>query len=166
MRPTRSRRSTTASLVSPTAGQKWGEDLSQHPVGTGPFRVLLWSQMHGDESTASMALADIFAYLASVEADPLRDRLQRELTITFVPMLNPDGAELFQRENAAGIDVNRDGRQLSTPEARALKALRDRLQPQVGFNLHDQNARTRAGGEGFGGHSRAWLVCGRCEGLH
>ncbi|HEX7189888.1 MAG TPA: hypothetical protein VF423_16890, partial [Actinomycetes bacterium] len=27
-------------------------------------------------------------------------------------------------------------------------------------------ARTRAGGEGFGGHSRAWLVCGRCEGLH
>jgi hypothetical protein len=27
-------------------------------------------------------------------------------------------------------------------------------------------ARARAGGEGFGGQSRAWLVCGRCEGLH
>jgi hypothetical protein len=105
--------------------------------------------MHGDEATASMALADIFAYLAGSDRDPLRDRLQRELTITFVPMLNPDGAELFQRENAAGIDLNRDGRQLSTPEARALKALRDRLQPQFGFNLHDQNARTRAGSNGL-----------------
>jgi hypothetical protein len=126
-----------------------GRALRAVTFGRGPTSVLLWSQMHGDEATATMALADIFAWLASPDADPLRDRLQSELTITFVPMLNPDGAELFQRENAAGIDVNRDGRQLSTPEARALKALRDRLQPQFGFNLHDQNARTRAGPAGL-----------------
>ena len=126
-----------------------GRELRAITFGRGPTSVLLWSQMHGDESTATMALADIFAYLASPEPDALRDRLQRELTITFVPMLNPDGAELFQRQNAAGIDVNRDGRQQSTPEARALKALRDRLQPQFGFNLHDQNARTRVGGDGL-----------------
>jgi hypothetical protein len=31
--------------------------------GHGPTTVLLWSQMHGDESTATMALADIFAFL-------------------------------------------------------------------------------------------------------
>jgi hypothetical protein len=125
-----------------------GRALRAVTFGRGQTTVLLWSQMHGDESTASMALADIFAWMASDEPDPLRDRLQRELTVTFVPMLNPDGAELFQRENAAGIDVNRDGRQLSTPEARALKALRDRLQPRFGFNLHDQSARTRAGPTG------------------
>src|SRR5262245_18097826 len=29
-------------------------------VGTGPFRVLLWSQMHGDEPTATAALFDVF----------------------------------------------------------------------------------------------------------
>jgi len=63
-------------------------------------------------------------------------------------MLNPDGAELFQRENAAGIDVNRDGRRQVTPEGQALKALRDRLQPAFGFNLHDQSARTRVGPDG------------------
>ncbi len=126
-----------------------GRAIRAVTFGQGPTSVLLWSQMHGDESTASMALADIFAWLAGGDADPLRDRLQQELTVTFVPMLNPDGAELFQRENAVGIDVNRDGRQLSTPEARALKGLRDRLQPQFGFNLHDQNARTRAGGTGL-----------------
>jgi hypothetical protein len=63
-------------------------------------------------------------------------------------MLNPDGAELFQRQNAVGIDVNRDARELATPEARALKGIRDRLTPDFGFNLHDQNARTRAGRSG------------------
>jgi hypothetical protein len=63
-------------------------------------------------------------------------------------MLNPDGAELFQRQNAMGIDVNRDARRLVTPEARALKSMHERFKPHFGFNLHDQNARTRAGGRG------------------
>ncbi|MGQ0650410.1 MAG: M14 family zinc carboxypeptidase, partial [Gemmatimonadaceae bacterium] len=111
--------------------------------------VLLWSQMHGDESTATMALADILAWMAASGSDPLRDRLASALTVVMVPMLNPDGAERFQRENAAGVDVNRDARLLSTPEARTLKALHDRLKPAFGFNLHDQNARTRVGRDGL-----------------
>ncbi len=125
-----------------------GREIRAVRFGEGPTTVLLWSQMHGDESTATMALADIFRFLAEAHDDPLRERLRRNLSITFVPMLNPDGAELFQRENAAGIDVNRDGRQQATPEARALKGLRDRIQPQFGFNLHDQSARTRVGAKG------------------
>jgi hypothetical protein len=60
-------------------------------------------------------------------------------------MLNPDGAEIFQRHNAAGIDINRDARRLASPEARALKAVRDRLEPDFGFNLHDQSARVQVG---------------------
>jgi hypothetical protein len=125
-----------------------GREIRAVTFGRGPTRVLLWSQMHGDESTATMALADIFRFLADGVDDPLRERLARELTVVFVPMLNPDGAELFQRENAAGIDVNRDGRRLVTPEARALKTLHDSLRPAFGFNLHDQNARTRVGATG------------------
>ena len=125
-----------------------GREIRAVTFGGGPTRVLLWSQMHGDESTATMALADLFRFFAEAGGSPLRDLLARELTVVFVPMLNPDGAELFQRHNAAGIDVNRDARRLSTPEARALKSLRDRLSPQFGFNLHDQNARTRAGRDG------------------
>lgn len=125
-----------------------GRALRTVTFGTGPVTVLLWSQMHGDEATATMALADIFAWMAAPESDPLRDRLARELTVVVLPMLNPDGAERFQRENVAGIDINRDARNLSTPEGRTLKALRDRLQPQFGFNLHDQSARTRAGRAG------------------
>lgn len=110
--------------------------------------MLLWSQMHGDEATASMALADVFRFLAEASGDPLRERLRERLRIVFVPMLNPDGAELFQRENAVGIDVNRDARQLATSEARTLKSLRDRIRPDFGFNLHDQSARVLAGPRG------------------
>jgi len=122
-----------------------GRALWTVTFGRGSVSVFLWSQMHGDEATATMALADVFAFLAADEPSPLRDRIGRELTVTFLPMLNPDGAEIFQRENAGGIDINRDVRRLATPEARTLKAVRDRLRPDFGFNLHDQNARTRVG---------------------
>ena len=141
-------------LRAPTLrSQQVGESILGRPIrsvtfGEGPTKVLLWSQMHGDESTATMALADIFRFFAEAAADPLRERLRRSLTLVFIPMLNPDGAEVFQRENAVGIDVNRDARRLATPEARTLKKVQETLQPEFGFNLHDQNARTRVGRDG------------------
>jgi hypothetical protein len=122
-----------------------GRAIRSVTFGDGDITVLLWSQMHGDESTATMALADIFRFLAEATDHPVRERLRERLTIVFVPMLNPDGAEIFERENAAGIDINRDARQLATPEGRTLKQLRDRFRPHFGFNLHDQGARTLAG---------------------
>ncbi len=132
-----------------------GRSIQGRPIravtfGTGPTTVLLWSQMHGDESTATMSLADLIAWFASSapEHAALRNALASNLKIVMIPMLNPDGAELFQRENAVGVDVNRDARNLSTPEARALKSLRDSIRPAFGFNLHDQNARTLTGNNG------------------
>jgi hypothetical protein len=143
------------SLVSPRLKvEEVGKSMMGRPIrsiafGTGPTKVLLWSQMHGDEATASMALADLLAWMTASNADGIRDRLARSLTIVMIPMLNPDGAERFQRENAIGIDINRDARRLSTPEARALKGVHDRFKPDFGFNLHDQNARTRVGRTGL-----------------
>jgi hypothetical protein len=67
------------------------------------------------------------------------------LTLYVVPMLNPDGAERFQRRNAQGIDINRDALGLQTPEGQLLKSLRDRLNPVVGFNLHNQGWSTSVG---------------------
>lgn len=125
-----------------------GRPLRAVTFGRGPTTVLLWSQMHGDESTASMSLADILRFFAEGGDDPLRQQIARSLTVVMVPMLNPDGAERWQRENGAGIDINRDGRRTATPEGQALKGLRDRLQPAWGFNLHDQGARVRAGPNG------------------
>lgn len=112
--------------------------------GEGPTRVLFWSQMHGDETTATRALVDLFNYIAGADDERVR-RWRERLTVLAVPMLNPDGAELHRRRNILGIDVNRDARMLATPEGRALKSVQERWQPQFGFNLHDQNPRSRVG---------------------
>ncbi|MEW6323339.1 MAG: M14 metallopeptidase family protein [Acidobacteriota bacterium] len=119
-----------------------GRALYHLAFGRGAFPVLLWSQMHGDEPTATRALFDLVAYLHAGRARPEVTRILDALTIHVVPMLNPDGAARFQRRNAQGIDINRDALMLQTPEGRALKALRDRLEPRLGFNLHNQNWRT------------------------
>jgi predicted deacylase len=119
-----------------------GRPLRALTVGTGATTVLLWSQMHGDEPTATMALTDLLAWLAAPAVEgALRDFLLSQLTLVVVPMLNPDGAQRFVRENAAGVDVNRDARRLATPEARALEALHTELRPAFAFNLHDQSTR-------------------------
>jgi hypothetical protein len=122
-----------------------GRSINAVRVGSGATGVLLWSQMHGDEPTATSALFDVFAYIRKHRDDPIVRRILGALTLHAVPMVNPDGAERFQRRNAQSIDVNRDALRLQTPEGRALKALRDRLNPKVGFNLHNQNWRTSVG---------------------
>ncbi|MEK7239628.1 MAG: M14 family zinc carboxypeptidase [Gemmatimonadota bacterium] len=140
--------------VTPVGTSTHGRALRAITFGTGPTTVFLWSQMHGDESTATMALADLLSWFGEAEGahDALRDQIGARLTVVMLPMLNPDGAELFQRENAVGVDVNRDVRRLATAEARTLKAVRDSIKPAFGFNLHDQNARTlgRPGGQRVG----------------
>ena len=122
-----------------------GRELRHVRWGNGPVQVLLWSQMHGDESTATMALADLVAWLGHPEPDSRRDTLGQALTLHLVPLLNPDGAAAFTRRNAQGIDINRDAAALASPEAQALKALRDRIGADYGFNLHDQRPGYRAG---------------------
>ena len=125
-----------------------GRPLRRIDFGHGDTTVLLWSQMHGNESTASRALVDIFRHLAANPDDKMVARIESELAITVVPVLNPDGAARFVRHNAVGIDINRDAKRLATPEGRALKAVRDDIDAEWGFNLHDQNVRTRLGSSG------------------
>jgi hypothetical protein len=122
-----------------------GRSINHLRVGTGPMPILLWSQMHGDEPTATAALFDIFEYLRRHRDEPPVRRILSQLTLHVVPMLNPDGAERHQRRNAQSIDINRDALRLQTPEGRALKALRDKLEPKVGFNLHNQSWGTAVG---------------------
>ncbi len=122
-----------------------GRSINYVRAGRGAFSVLLWSQMHGDEPTATSALFDVFEYLQRHRNDAPVQRILSELTLHIVPMLNPDGAERFQRRNAQSIDVNRDALRLQTPEGRTLKSLRERLNPRVGFNLHNQSWRTSVG---------------------
>ncbi|MBY5960219.1 hypothetical protein KUV50_18845 [Membranicola marinus] len=118
--------------------------------GHGKIPVLFWSQMHGDESTATMALFDLFNYLESDQSEDVEflKSLREHCTLYFIPMLNPDGAARFSRRNAANIDLNRDALRLSNPESQLLKTVRDSLKPEFGFNLHDQSIYYRAGKDG------------------
>ena len=117
-------------------------------IGQGPQKILLWSQMHGDEPSATPALLDLAHYLLSHKDDPAARAILSETTLLIVPMLNPDGSEVYERRNAQGIDINRDALNLATPEGRLLKKLRSEYQPMLGFNLHDQNRRTAVGDSG------------------
>lgn len=117
-------------------------------LGEGPTTVLLWSQMHGDEPTATVALLDVLNYLGTTREAPATRTLLSKLTLAVIPMLNPDGAERTRRTNAEGIDINRDALRLQTPEGRFLKDVRDRLKPAFGYNLHNQGPNTLAGPSG------------------
>jgi hypothetical protein len=125
-----------------------GREIFQMGFGKGPLKVFLWSQMHGDEPTATSALIDLFYYLQKNRKAAWVAALANQIALRAVPMLNPDGAELFQRRNLQFIDINRDARALATPEGRLLKKLRDEWQPALGFNLHNQSARTAVGDTG------------------
>ena len=120
-------------------------EIYQVEWGKGPIKVFLWSQMHGDEPTATSALIDIFNILHKNRDKAWVKEIEKAMTIRAVPMLNPDGAELYVRRNLQGVDINRDARDLRTPEANLLKKLRDDWSPEIGFNLHNQNALTTAG---------------------
>lgn len=115
-------------------------------IGSGKTKVLLWSQMHGNESTATLAILDILKFLSAEDSfNELRKEIFSGISLCFVPMLNPDGAEKFERENAVGIDLNRDAISLISPEAKILKNLHSNIKPDFAFNLHDQEGRYTVG---------------------
>lgn len=120
-------------------------EIYQIEWGRGPLKVFMWSQMHGDEPTATSALIDMFAFLQKHRDESWVKKIGDAMTIRAVPMLNPDGADMFVRRNLQGIDINRDALDLKTPEARLLKQLRDSWNPAIGFNLHNQQALTTVG---------------------
>jgi hypothetical protein len=101
--------------------------------------------MHGDEPTATMALLDMLNFFARARDHVVSRTILDALTLLIIPMVNPDGAERFQRRTAQSIDMNRDALTLETPEAHILKETRDTYQPHFGFNLHDQDPRYTVG---------------------
>ncbi|MCF6192774.1 MAG: hypothetical protein L3J46_00380 [Kangiellaceae bacterium] len=108
-------------------------------LGAGPINILLWSQMHGNEPTATASLFDLINYTRSPENKTWFDSWRDKITLHIVPMLNPDGAVLEQRVNAQGVDINRDASALQSPEGKLLLSLAEEIKPQVGFNLHSQS---------------------------
>jgi hypothetical protein len=95
--------------------------LTRRTPGPRP-RIYLSAGIHGDEPAGPLAL------LALIEGG----FFQAQATWFVCPLLNPAGLRAGTRENAAGIDLNRDYRGPKSPEVQAHVAW---LQRQPNFDL-------------------------------
>lgn len=95
------------------------------PGGAGagrPRRLYVSTGMHGDEPAGPLAVAQLLA----------EDAFPADADLWLCPCLNPTGFPPNTRENAAGVDLNRDYRGPRTPEVRAHVAW---LERQPDFDL-------------------------------
>ncbi len=105
-------------------------------IGYGKKRILMWSQMHGNESTTTKAIFDLLNTLISEKSN--LDYILESCTLYIIPILNPDGAKVYTRINANSIDLNRDAQNLSQPESQVLRKTFEAFQPDFCYNLHGQ----------------------------
>ncbi len=113
-----------------------GKPIYMTTIGSGPVKVLAWSQMHGNESNSTHAMLDL---LETIKQHPLlHSNIFDNITLDFIFMLNPDGSETWERRNALELDLNRDFLKLETVELPLLKHIA--LTGNYGFalNLHEQ----------------------------
>lgn len=121
----------------------WGQPIYTVKVGEGKQKIIMWSQMHGNESTTTKALMDFILFLES--STPQANEMRRNFTFLFLPILNPDGAKSYTRVNANQVDLNRDALQITQPESQILRELVVNEKPDFAFNLHDQRTIFAAG---------------------
>jgi hypothetical protein len=120
-----------------------GEPIYGLKIGTGSKRILMWSQMHGNESTTTKAVFDVInTFLHSKENTK---HILESCCIYIIPILNPDGAKAYTRVNANQIDLNRDAQVLSQPESKILLDVFNDFQPHFCYNLHGQRTIFSAG---------------------
>lgn len=113
-----------------------GKPIYQLTIGNGQTKIFMWSQMHGNESTTTKALFDFINFLHSDTEES--KAILSSFTFCLLPMVNPDGAETYTRENANGVDLNRDAQNLTQPESVVLRQVFETFQPHYAYNLHDQ----------------------------
>ncbi len=92
---------------------KFGEADTDNP------KVFLQTQIHGDEQGGTEAAIDLIQQLATSNNQDIRTILDN-VTVWIVPMLNPDGAQIIEREE--GQAKQRRNFQEWTPEEWGLSA--------------------------------------------
>jgi len=125
-----------------------GESVLNNPIyglkiGYGKKRILMWSQMHGNESTTTKALFDLFNTFLDTNSE--LSHILEACTFYIIPILNPDGALAYTRINANEVDLNRDAQNLTQPESMALRKVFESFKPHFCYNLHGQRTIFSAG---------------------
>ena len=112
---------------------------------TGRAALVIHGGIHGDEPAAAAVVADLLTEMEG-QGEPSR-------RIVLLPAVNPDGLVLRQKDNARGVDLNRNfaasnftrthplgydpgPSPLSEPETQALAALIEEARPAVIVAVH------------------------------
>lgn len=120
-----------------------GREIHSLTIGVGMFKILMWSQMHGNETTTTKSVFDLLNFLTS--EGNLPEKVIKNCTIKIIPVLNPDGALRYTRENANKVDLNRDAQDKSQKETQVLFEVFNAFKPDLCLNMHDQRSIFSAG---------------------
>tara|TARA_R110002051_G_scaffold130577_2_gene204403 strand:+ start:12364 stop:13482 length:1119 start_codon:yes stop_codon:yes gene_type:complete len=123
-----------------------GKAIKSVTFGSGPTKIFMWSQMHGNESTTTKAVLDFINFIQA--SSDLATTLLQQCTFKVIPILNPDGAQVYTRVNANQVDLNRDAQTRTQPESIILRDAFDTFKPNYCFNLHDQRTIFNVGATG------------------
>ncbi len=142
-------------LMAPFMVSKIGDSFQKRPIykfqlGTGPIKILMWTQMHGNESTGTKAVLDMIRFFKNPGTFKwLSELILDSCAIHCIPILNPDGAQAYTRTNAQEIDLNRDVIDKKGSESILLQRELKKVDPSYCFNLHDQRTLFSVGKEHY-----------------
>lgn len=95
--------------------------------------ALIFALQHGNEHSGLEGTLEMALELARGD----HDELLAHTDLLVVPSVNPDGADRYQRRNAADVDLNRSHLILDGVEVEALRELFHRWEPEVTLDIHE-----------------------------
>ena len=139
--------------ISTIGYSRQGRAINAYYFGSGSTTTLYVGAIHGSEPSSKYILED---WIAELNANPRR--IPSGNRVVVVPSLNPDGIAMGSRNNAAGVNLDRnfptddwksdihsaDGfrkggggkKPLSEPESRAIAGLVQQLRPRLMLSYH------------------------------
>ncbi len=130
---------------------------AEQVLATRKTRVYIQANIHGGEVEGKEALLWLLRSIARGE----RNEWFKTTVLLINPIYNADGNErvtvtnrgsqagpvggMGTRENALGLDINRDGTKLETAEARSMANLLTTWQPHVAMDLHTTDGSSNSG---------------------
>lgn len=133
-------------------------------------KLFIICRQHGNEPASTEAMLSLIEQLVLKTDDVTKDVLSK-VAFYIVPMVNPDGADAFQRRNAHGADLNRDWLNLWEPETRAVRAAINAVLPDVIIDEHELSPTNRnsdfveTAGPSSGAPADVVAECERMQGL-
>ena len=130
---------------------------AEQVLATNKTRVYIQGNIHAGEVEGKEALLWLLRSIAKGE----RNAWLKSTVLLINPIYNADGNErvsvanrgsqagpvggMGTRENAQGLDLNRDGTKMETAEARSMASLLTRYQPHVAMDLHTTDGSSNSG---------------------